>query len=116
MDTVGVQSTPAFDLGPVPERITVETEQVRRLVSEQLPQWADLSVRPVSNGGWDNWTFHLGTDMAVRMPSAAEYAEAVNKGRRWLLALVSRLPLPVPVALTHGAPGAGYPFDWSVYQ
>ncbi|MEJ7831465.1 MAG: aminoglycoside phosphotransferase family protein [Nocardioides sp.] len=116
MDTVGVQMTPAFDLGPVPKRITVETEQVRRLVSEQLPQWADLPVRPVSDGGWDNWTFHLGTDMVVRMPSAAEYAEAVDKERRWLPTLASHLPLPVPVALAHGVPGAGYPFDWSVYQ
>lgn len=115
-NNVGVPTTTAFDLGPVPERITVEPEQVRRLVSEQLPQWADLPVKPVPDGGWDNWTFHLGTDMVVRMPSAAEYAKAVEKERRWLPALASHLPLPVPVALAHGVPGAGYPFDWSVYQ
>lgn len=30
--------------------------------------------------------------------------------------LASHLPLPVPVALANGVPGAGYPFDWSVYQ
>jgi aminoglycoside phosphotransferase (APT) family kinase protein len=54
--------------------------------------------------------------MVVRMPSAAEYALAVEKERRWLPALASQLPLPVPVALAHGLPGAGYPFDWSVYR
>ena len=53
------------------------------------------------------------------MPSAAEYAETVDKERRWLpalAALAARLPLPAPEALAHGVPGAGYPFDWSVYQ
>jgi aminoglycoside phosphotransferase (APT) family kinase protein len=115
-NTVGVQTTTAFDLGPVPERLTVEPDQVHRLVSEQLPQWADLPIRPVADGGWDNWTFHLGTDMVVRLPSAAEYAKAVEKERRWLPVLASHLPLPVPVTLANGVPGAGYPFDWSVYQ
>lgn len=115
-DTDGVQTATAFDLGPVPKRITVEPEQVRRLVGEQLPQWADLPVRPVARGGWDNWTFHLGSDLVVRMPSAAAYAEAVAKEQRWLPVLAPQLPLPVPVALAHGVPGAGYPFDWSVYQ
>lgn len=105
----------AFDLGPVPKRITVDAEQVRRLVREQLPQWAELPVRPVADGGWDNWTFRLGADMVVRLPSAAEYAEAVEKEHRWLPVLASHLPLPVPVALARGLPGAGYPFVWSVY-
>lgn len=105
-----------FDLGPVPQRISVDVEQVRRLVSDQLPQWADLPIRPVENGGWDNWTFHLGDDLLVRMPAAAEYAEAVAKEHRWLPVLAPQLPLPVPVPLAYGAPGAGYPFAWSVLR
>jgi aminoglycoside phosphotransferase (APT) family kinase protein len=44
----------------VPERITVDAEQVRRLVEEQFSRWAGLPVQPVADGGWDgteNW-FH----------------------------------------------------------
>ena len=67
------------DLCPQPQRIKVDAEQVRRLVGGQFPQWAGLPVRPVANGGWDNRTFHLGTGMSVRLPSAAEYALAVDK-------------------------------------
>jgi aminoglycoside phosphotransferase (APT) family kinase protein len=67
------------DLGPVPQRITVDPGLVRRLVEEQFPQWADLPVQPVASGGWDNWTFLLGAGMLVRLPSAAEYALAVDK-------------------------------------
>lgn len=104
------------DLGPVPLRIVVEAAQVRRLVEQQFPQWADLAVRPVANGGWDNWTFRLGDGLLVRLPSAAEYALAVDKEHRWLPALAPRLPLPIPVPVAKGEPGAGYPYPWSIYR
>ena len=99
----------------MPQRISVDAEQVRRLVGEQFPRWAGLPVQPVANGGWDNWTFHLGADMVVRLPSASEYALAVGKEHRWLPVLAPRLPLPIPVPLAKGEPGAGYPYAWSVY-
>ncbi|GAA4893247.1 aminoglycoside phosphotransferase (APT) family kinase protein [Stackebrandtia albiflava] len=104
------------DLGPVPERITVEAAQVRRLIADQFPQWTDLPVTPVAAGGWDNRTFHLGTDMTVRLPSAAEYARAVEKEHRWLPVLAARLPLPIPTPLAKGLPGEDYPYPWSVYR
>jgi aminoglycoside phosphotransferase (APT) family kinase protein len=113
-DVARLNDTP--DLGSVPQRITVDAGQVRRLVEEQFPQWADLPVRPVANGGWDNWTFRLGPGMLVRLPSAAEYALAVDKEHRWLPVLAPRLPLPIPVPLAKGEPGGGYPYSWSVYQ
>ncbi|GHJ42869.1 aminoglycoside phosphotransferase [Catellatospora sp. TT07R-123] len=102
-------------LGPPPERVTVPVEVVHQLVAEQFPRWAGLPIRPVAGGGWDNQTFHLGPEMSVRLPSAAEYALAVDKEQRWLPELARRLPLPVPVPLATGEPGAGYPFRWSVY-
>ncbi|HKD97287.1 MAG TPA: aminoglycoside phosphotransferase family protein [Micromonosporaceae bacterium] len=74
-----------------------------------------MPVTPVANGGWDNWTFHLGSEMSVRMPSAAEYALAVEKEHRWLPALAPRLPLPVSTPIAKGEPGEGYPFPWSIY-
>lgn len=109
-----VSDTP--QLGPAPQRIAVDAEQVRRLVAGQFPQWAELPVRPVADGGWDNWTFHLGSQRSVRLPSASEYALAVDKEHRWLPALAPRLPLPIPVPLARGGPGVGYPFPWSVYE
>lgn len=84
------------------------------MIGEQFPRWAGLPVRPVARVGWDNFTFHLGDTMVVRLPSAAEYALAVGKEQRWLPVLAPQLPLPVPVPLAHGRPGADYPFPWSV--
>ncbi len=104
------------DLGPVPERIDIEAAQVQRLIEDQFPRWADLPIEPVANGGWDNRTFHLGTDMVVRLPSAAKYAQAVEKEHRWLPRLAPHLPLPTPTPLAMGAPSSDYPYAWSVYR
>jgi aminoglycoside phosphotransferase (APT) family kinase protein len=100
----------------MPQRVTVSAEQAGRLVAEQFPQWASLPVTEVANGGWDNRSFHLGEDMLLRLPSAAEYALAVEKEHRWLPELARSLPLPIPVPLGKGSPGAGYPFAWSIYE
>lgn len=86
-------------LGPAPKRITIKQSHVRELVSEQFPHWAHLPIRAVDNGGWDNYTFHLGDEMSIRLPSAAEYALAVEKEHRWLTVLALQLPKPIPVAL-----------------
>ena len=103
------------DLGPAPQRLNVDVETVCHLVAEQFPRWSQRPIKPVSNPGWDNFTFHLGDDMLVRLPSASEYALAVEKEHRWLPELVGQLPMPIPVPLGMGLPGAGYPFHWSVY-
>jgi aminoglycoside phosphotransferase (APT) family kinase protein len=89
---------------------------VRRLVASQFPQWARLPITPVIPGGWDNRTFRLGTEMSVRLPSAAGYASKVAIEQRWLPKLAPLLPLPIPTPLAQGAPAEGYPWPWSVYR
>ena len=89
---------------------------VRALVADQFPEWADLQVTPVQDAGWDNRTFKLGSDMLVRMPSAAAYAAQVSREQRWLPYLRTRLPLEVPEPLALGQPGRGYQWPWSVYR
>ncbi|WP_432489573.1 aminoglycoside phosphotransferase family protein [Kineococcus sp. SYSU DK018] len=106
----------AHDLGPVPTRISVSADLVHQLIAEQFPQWSQLPVRPVTNGGWDNFTFHLGPDMSVRLPAAAEYALAVDKEHHWLPRLAAQLPLPISTPLGKGEPGVGYPFAWSIHR
>jgi aminoglycoside phosphotransferase (APT) family kinase protein len=94
----------------------ISTALVEQLISEQFPQWADLPIRPVKFGGWDNRTFHLGDDMNVRLPSAAHYALQVEKEQHWLPRLAPYLPLRIPAPLAIGRPGRGYPWHWSVYR
>jgi aminoglycoside phosphotransferase (APT) family kinase protein len=94
---------------------TIDVTLVQKLIAVQFPKWGHLSIRPVTQSGWDNRTFHLGEDMLVRMPSAADYALQVEKEHRWLPKLAPFLPLPIPTPLAIGKPGEGYPWPWSVY-
>lgn len=89
---------------------------VHHLVATQFPQWKNIPVWPLTAGGWDNRTFHLGEHMLVRMPSAAEYALQVEKEQRWLPKLAPLLPLPIPVPLAIGEPMEEYPWRWSIYR
>lgn len=104
------------DTVPVPDRRLVDEGLVRRLVASQFPQWADLPVWPVPTSGWDNQTFRLGQRLSVRLPTAREYALAVDKEHRWLPILAPRVPLPIPVPMARGVPADGYGFHWSVYE
>jgi len=94
----------------------IDVPLVRHLVAAQFPEWADLSIKSVDPGGWDNRTFRLGDHMLVRLPSAAEYADKVAKEQYWLPQLGPHLPLPIPTPLAIGKPDENYPFPWSVYQ
>ena len=98
------------------EQLMIDERLVRRLVASQFPQWKNLPVSPVTSGGWDNRTFHLGERMLVRMPSAAVYAVQVEKEHRWLPRLAPMLPLSIPVPLAIGKPAFGYPWKWSIYR
>jgi aminoglycoside phosphotransferase (APT) family kinase protein len=95
-------------------RAGIDAALVERLVAAQFPRWAGLPVRPVRVEGWDNRTYRLGTDLTVRLPTAAGYAPAVEKEHRWLPVLAPVLPVPVPESVALGEPGEGYPFHWSV--
>ena len=101
---------------PSVEKAAITPELVSRLVAAQFPHWADLAVTPVELDGWDNTTFRLGEDLAVRLPSADWYVAQVDKEHRWLPILAAQLPLPIPRPLAKGIPGSGFSRPWSVYR
>jgi aminoglycoside phosphotransferase (APT) family kinase protein len=95
-------------------RAGIDAGLVKRLIATQFPQWSELPVVPVEVDGWDNRTYRLGDEMAVRLPTAEGYTPAVDKEHRWLPVLAPLLPFPIPAPLAKGAPGDGYPFSWSI--
>jgi hypothetical protein len=72
------------------DQVHIDVSLVRLLVTTQFPQWADLAIKPVEFGGWDNRTFHLGEHLTVRLPSAAAYSLQVEKRCRDLSAIGCR--------------------------
>jgi aminoglycoside phosphotransferase (APT) family kinase protein len=98
------------------QRADITATRVADLVASQFPRWAGLPLRRVVPGGWDNVVFRLGDDLVVRLPSAERYAAQVDKEQRWLPELAAQIGVQIPRPVAQGAPGAGYPWSWSVYR
>jgi aminoglycoside phosphotransferase (APT) family kinase protein len=94
-------------------QITIDATLVRRLLREQHPDLAGLSLQAVG-GGWDNEMFRLGESLAVRLPRRAPAAPLLLKEQRWLPELSSRLPIAVPVPTRIGQPTSAFPWGWSI--
>ncbi len=99
-----------------PDEVETDVSLVERLIADQFPQWANLSVTPVRSAGTDNAIYRLGEDKCVRLPRIAATVAQVEKEQQWLPRLAPHLPLEIPVPLAEGIAGEGYPFRWSVYQ
>jgi len=96
--------------------VDTDASLVRRLLSAQFPQWADLPIERVRSSGTDNALYRLGDDMVVRLPRIHWAIGNVGKEHRWLPRLAPLLPLAIPVPLAMGMPAEGYPWHWSVYR
>jgi aminoglycoside phosphotransferase (APT) family kinase protein len=105
---------PCRSRGQTETVIDITADLVQCLVRDQFPQWGDLPVEAVQRQGWDNRTFRLGEQFAVRLPSAEGYVAGVEKEDRCLPVLAEHLPLPIPIPVATGKPADGYPFPWSV--
>lgn len=96
------------------EEVTVEI--VQQLIQEQFPKWQNLPIRKVAKNGHDNYTFHLGDTMTVRLPSGKEYEAQVEKENRWLPYLQEYVTYPISKPLAIGKPSSIYPFFWSIHS
>lgn len=100
-------------MGTPPAEAMVDETLVRALLAGQHPQYAHLPARYLGEG-WDNFTFRLGDDLAVRLPRRKASVDLLLNEQRWLPALAPRLPIPVSSPVATGAPGPRFPWPWSV--
>jgi aminoglycoside phosphotransferase (APT) family kinase protein len=98
-----------------PAEVHVDEETVRALLVEQCPGLAEAPLRRVDEG-WDNFTFLLGDEHAVRLPRREAAVPLLLHELRWLPDLARDLPLLTPLPVHHGRPGAGFGWPWSVVR
>src|SRR5688572_1586474 len=89
------------------DEIATDVYLVRRLLAEQLPQWAELPIEPVVSYGTDHDIYRLGDELAVRLPRIGWATAQASKEAEWLPKLGPHLPLAVPVQLARGRPAEG---------
>jgi aminoglycoside phosphotransferase (APT) family kinase protein len=99
--------------GIPPAEVDIDERLVRRLLMSQHPDLASLPLRHVATG-WDNVTYRLGSQLAVRLPRISGAASLVILEQTWLPWLAGHLPVAVPVPLRQGRPGTGFPWPWSI--
>jgi aminoglycoside phosphotransferase (APT) family kinase protein len=98
------------------DEIETDVALVRRLLTGQFSQWADLTINPVVSYGTDHDIYRLGDHLAARLPRIGWATQQAAKEGKWLPKLAPHLPLAVPVQLAIGDPAEGYPFEWSIYE
>ena len=94
---------------------SIDEVLVRALVTDQFPEWRDLSLRRIATTGTDNAIFRLGDELALRLPRTKSAAPQVDKEAVWLEQLAPHLPVRVPTPVARGEPAFGYPYRWLVY-
>lgn len=93
--------------------VSVTPALVRLLLRQQHPDLANLEIWSGVNG-WDNVTYRLGPELAVRLPRREASATLIDNEIRWLPQLAAQLPIPVPAAIRVGQPTERYPWRWAV--
>jgi len=98
---------------PPPAEVTIDAALVASLLATQHPDLSRFDLGPCVEG-WDNVTFRLGAELAVRLPRRAVAAPLIVHEQRWLPTLAEQLPTPVPTPVRTGVPSLDYPWAWSV--
>jgi aminoglycoside phosphotransferase (APT) family kinase protein len=93
---------------------TIDLAVARTLIDAQFPEWSNLPLRQVLPGGWDNRTFRLGEQLAVRIPSSGDYATQPEKEHRWLPLFAPKLSVSIPLPVALGSASTLVPWPWTV--
>lgn len=96
------------------DELVVDTQLVRRLVEQALPEYASLSIEPLSSSGSSNALFRLGDELLVRLPRQHGGSTTIEKEARWLPVIAQGVTAAVPEIVAVGEPGFGYPEKWAV--
>jgi aminoglycoside phosphotransferase (APT) family kinase protein len=97
------------------DELEIDEALVRALLAEQFPEWAALPLARVEPDGTVNVIYRLGGSLSVRLPRREGPEIEDDLEFRWLPFLAPQLPVEIPSPVARGAPGAGYPWYWSIH-
>jgi aminoglycoside phosphotransferase (APT) family kinase protein len=98
------------------DEVEVDEALVRRLLTSQMPDLAELPLAVIGPWGTDNAIWRVGADLVIRLPRIHWAAGQVEHEAKWLPRLAPHLPLAIPEPVAVGEPGHGYPHLWAVHR
>lgn len=102
-------------LSPAAER-TLDEAEVRALLQQDAPHLAELPLT-LATEGWDNATWRLGDDIAVRIPRRTLAVPLIRHEQQALPLIGERLAsvaVRAPIPLINGNPTTTFPWPWSI--
>ncbi|MFJ2505929.1 aminoglycoside phosphotransferase family protein [Microbacterium sp. NPDC087592] len=96
--------------------LTLDEHDVRELVRTVAPDLAALPLTRVAEG-WDNVTWRLGSDLAVRIPRRERAAPLIRHEQRALPLIAMQLAtasIRTPLPKFTGSPTQDFPWPWSI--
>jgi aminoglycoside phosphotransferase (APT) family kinase protein len=96
--------------------IDIDIALVRRLLTEQFPEFAERSLSIMRSTGTVNAMYRLGDDLCVRLPRLERWADGITNEWVWLPKLAPHISLNIPKPVALGKPTQGYPCAWAVYE
>jgi aminoglycoside phosphotransferase (APT) family kinase protein len=97
------------------DELQIDDALVRRLLTEQFTEWAELPLRLIEPSGTENAIFRLGDQLSVRLARRKGPTTPGGKEFDWLPRLAPLLPLEIPVPVAQGRPTGEYPWFWDVH-
>jgi len=98
-----------------PAEVHIDEALVRALLRDQHPDLAEETLRHIDTG-WDNVTYQLGAERAVRVPRREAAVALILNEQQWLPVLAPRLSVPIPVPDRLGVPSDRFAWPWSVVR
>jgi aminoglycoside phosphotransferase (APT) family kinase protein len=97
------------------DELDIDEALVRRLLTDQFPEWAALPLIRVEPAGTVHAIFRLGGELSVRLARRNGPMQPGGKELDWLPKLAPQLPLEIPVPVAQGRPTGEYPWFWEVH-
>jgi aminoglycoside phosphotransferase (APT) family kinase protein len=96
-----------------PAEVHIDEALVRALLRSQYPDLAKLTIG-ARHEGWDNVTYRIGDELAVRLPRRRLGAALSATELDWIPRIGAAWSFPAPRAIRVGEPNERYPWRWSV--
>jgi aminoglycoside phosphotransferase (APT) family kinase protein len=95
--------------------VHIDDDLVRALLHEQHPDLAGETLARV-DAGWDNVTYRVGGELAIRIPRRETAVALLLNEQRWLPVLGPRLGIAVPLPTRSGVPSGLFKWPWSIVK